>query len=662
MDETITGDELPPESDSDLHAAAHAGLLAGRDYRLLFEVNPLPLLLFDPESLAIIAANTQAAQHYGYTPNELAGLPIAELAAPEQKVRWLKTLSNLDQGSQYLGAWLHSRKDGSLSEVRSTIHNLSLSGRPLRLAVMQETGGRRNAETLRRLALRAYDNIAEGITITDTQGNIIAVNTSFTRITGFSVEEVIGRNPRILQSGLQSRAFYAEMWSAITQHGYWRGEVLNRRKSGELYKELLSISAVRDGLGNVENYIGVFADMSERLKHESELREVREHLELALEAGTVGTWSWQIGGEGAQWDERMGSLLGITTHEHLKHQADLLAKIHPDDRLRVTQDLTQAAADRTAFQREFRVILPNGETRVLEVKCKPACDEFGNARQMIGVAWDITEHHRREAEIRELNATLDHRVRERTAELKSAMDELDAFSYSVAHDLRGPLRSLDGFSQLLLADHADELNEEGRNYLQRIRASSQHLAELIDDLLQLSRVTRTPMERVVVDLSDLANNILSVLQTESGERHVECSIEPHVRVLGDALLLRLLMENLLGNAWKYTSKTVQPRIEFGMTRTTDGEQVIFVRDNGAGFDMAFVGKLFQPFQRLHHATDFPGTGIGLASAHRVIGRHGGRIWAESAAGLGACFYFVLPEKGNNDEGATTSTEAPRQRQ
>ncbi len=658
MDEIVAGDELPPESDSDLHAAAHAGLLARRDYRLLFEVNPLPLLLFDPESLAIVAANTQAAQHYGYAPNELTGLPIAELAAPEHKVRWLNTLSNLEQGSQYLGAWLHSRKDGSLSEVRSTIHNLSLSGRPLRLAVIQETGDRRNAETLRRLALRAFDNIAEGITITDTQGNIIAVNTGFTRITGFSVEEVIGRNPRILQSGLQNRAFYAKMWSAITQHGYWRGEVLNRRKSGELYKELLSISAVRDGLGNVENYIGVFADMSERLKHESELREVREHLELALEAGTVGTWSWQIGGEGAQWDERMGSLLGITKHESLAHQADLLAHIHPDDRARVTQELTQAAADRAAFKGEFRVILPSGETRVLEVKCKPASDEFGNTHQMIGVAWDITEHHRREAEIRELNASLDHRVRERTAELKSAMDELDAFSYSVAHDLRSPLRSLDGFSQLLLTDHADELNEEGRNYLQRIRASSQHLAELIDDLLQLSRVTRTPMERVSVDLSEIANDIASGLQAESAERRVEFVIEPQAHVLGDPLLLRLLMENLLGNAWKYTSKTAQARIEFGMMPTAEGEHGFFVRDNGAGFDMAFAGKLFQPFQRLHHATDFPGTGIGLASVHRVIGRHGGRIWAEGAVGLGACFYFALPAARNENEGELTTLAAP----
>lgn len=658
MDEMVAGNQLPPESDSDAHAASHAGLLADRDYRLLFEVNPLPLLLFDPESLAIVAANTQAAQHYGYVPNELTGLPIVELAAPEDQVRWLNTLSNLNQGSQYLGAWLHNRKDGSLSEVRSTIHNLTLSGRHLRLAVIQETGDRRNAETLRRLALRAFDNIAEGITIADAQGNIIAVNNGFTRITGFSVEEVIGRNPRILQSGLQNRAFYAEMWDAITQHGYWRGEIVNRRKSGELYKELLSISAVRDGRGNVENYIGVFADLSERLKHASELREVRERLDLALDAGTVGTWSWQIGGEGAHWDERMDSLLGITKHAHLVHQADLLGHIDPDDRARVTQELTQAAADRTAFQRKFRVILPGGETRVLEVKCKPVFDEFGNAHQMIGVAWDITEQHHREAEIRELNASLDHRVRERTAELKSAMDELDAFSYSVAHDLRSPLRSLDGFSQLLLTDHADELNEEGRNYLQRIRASSQHLAELIDDLLQLSRVTRTPMERVSVDLSEIANDIAKELQAESAERRVEFVIERQAHVLGDPLLLRLLMENLLGNAWKYTSKTAQARIEFGMMPIAEGEHGFFVRDNGAGFDMAFVGKLFQPFQRLHHAADFPGSGIGLASAHRVIGRHGGRIWAEGAAGLGACFYFALPAAHNENEGGATAVATP----
>ena len=228
----------------------------------------------------------------------------------------------------------------------------------------------------------------------------------------------------------------------------------------------------------------------------------------------------------------------------------------------------------------------------------------------------------------------------RSAQLESANKELEAFAYSVSHDLRAPLRSIDGFSQILLEDYADSLDAEGQDYLRRVRASSQRMAELIEDILKLSRITRREMCREVVDLSALARGIAAELGQREPERQVEFVIEEGVVMHGDAGLLRVALENLLGNAWKFTARHPRARIEFGVTQQ-DGEAAYFVRDDGAGFDMVYADRLFGAFQRLHSATEFEGTGIGLATVQRIIHRHGGRVWAEGEVEQGATFYFTL---------------------
>ncbi len=290
------------------------------------------------------------------------------------------------------------------------------------------------------------------------------------------------------------------------------------------------------------------------------------------------------------------------------------------------------------YEKEYRK--KDGTIVPIELRATLIKNEKGENIGMWAIVRDISQRKKTEAEIQHLNENLEAEVERRTAELSIANKELESFSYSVSHDLRAPLRAMDGFSLAVLEDYGSKLDPQGRDFLQRIREASQKMASLIDAMLILSKVNQADLHRTDINLSRMVENIAQELMTRDPKREVTWVIKPEMAVVADPVLLRSALENLISNAWKFTSKRKSGRIEIGRNEQ-DGEEVYFVRDDGAGFDMRFAGKIFGAFQRIHTSSEFDGTGIGLATVHRIITKHGGRIWAEGKPDEGATFFFTL---------------------
>lgn len=339
--------------------------------------------------------------------------------------------------------------------------------------------------------------------------------------------------------------------------------------------------------------------------------------------------------------------LGWTTDELVARP--FLDLVHPDDRAATLAEVEKLSRGVPTIQFENRYQCQDGSWQWLSWKSQPVVEEG----LLYATARDITKRKQAEEQIAQLNTDLHVRA----VELAEANKELESFSYSVSHDLRAPLRSIDGFSQVLLEDYADHLDEEGKDNLQRVRKAAKTMGQLIDALLALSRVSRTELRADRVDLSALAATIAAELRESQPDRQAEFVIAPGLLVTGDQTLLRAALGNLLGNAWKYTQPRVVTRIEFGCF-DRENDTVYFVRDNGVGFDMTYVGKLFGAFQRLHRQSEFGGTGIGLATVQRIIHRHGGRAWAEGEVDQGATFYFTLHGQTRIDMVGWANAEAP----
>jgi PAS domain S-box-containing protein len=386
-----------------------------------------------------------------------------------------------------------------------------------------------------------------------------------------------------------------------------------------------------------------------------QLRYSEDRLRLAQDAARAGTWEWQIKDERRYWSQEVWALFGLQSNGQAPHSEQWLDSIHPAHREATRQHIMDAVARRASYEAEWRVNLPEGSTpRWLLTRGHYFPGADGEDGRYLGIVIDISERKLAEAEVIRLNAELEQRVLERTAELIAANRELDAFAYAVSHDLRAPLRAMSGLANITIDDYAPLLPAEGRKHLMEIDLAGRKMGELIDALLTLSRSTRGGIQFDNVAVSDIARRIFTELSRQHSQHVIRIDIQPDLNVRGDARLIEVVLRNLLGNAWKYSTQSPTPIIRV-YAEQRGAQRYICIADNGAGFDMAYANRLFQPFQRLHRQDEFPGIGIGLATVQRIVHRHGGSIEAQGAVGVGATFRFTLPTvqaKGFTEASAT----------
>lgn len=484
---------------------------------------------------------------------------------------------------------------------------------------------------------RVVESNTIGIFFWDIDGNISDGNNAFLEIVGYT------------QPDLHSGKIH---WQQMTPPEYRHADerALAELRTKGIYSVYEKEYIRKDGsrvpiliagtlLENFEDRgVAFVLDLSDRKQIEADLEQSNSILRAVIEGSTDAIFMKDLQGRYLILNSTTAKIIGKPIEEIVgKNDAEVFPveiaqQIKQTDRRIITSATSEMIEE---------IVLMQGELRTL-FTAKTVCrNQQGEVIGIIGVARDISDRKLAEQQIKQLNQDLERRVKERTAQLEVANQELEAFSYSVSHDLRAPLRSIDGFSIALLECYGEQLDDKGKHYLQRVRNASQRMGELIDDLLLLARVTRSEMHCQTVNLSEIVQAIVSDLQHAQPERIVKASVAPQVTAQGDPRLLRIAFENLLNNAWKFTSKKSDPTIEFGTLSQQDNTTVYFVRDNGAGFDQAYATNLFGAFQRLHTADEFPGTGIGLATVKRIVHRHGGRVWANGAVEQGATFYFTL---------------------
>jgi PAS domain S-box-containing protein len=480
--------------------------------------------------------------------------------------------------------------------------------------------------------------------IYNAQGEVDYVSDSFTRIFGWTLKDLAGKKLDYVpetEAEITAATVHAVMHGGIPATDF---ETKRLTKAGSMLDVRVAASRFHDHQGNPAGMLVILTDITQRKRAENALLESEERYRKLVECLPDGV-GIHIDGKIVFVNPAAARDLGAEKPEDIVGRP-ITDFIHSDSLLNIAEWLEKVVAEGASGpMQEHKLVRMDG--RMIDAELAATSFPYYGRQALLTVGRDITARKKAEQAIKTMNEELERRVAERTAQLEAANKELEAFAYSVSHDLRAPLRGMDGFSRVLLEDYAHVLDNQAKEYLHRIRRAARRMAQLIDDLLVLSRVTRRSMQREKVDLSALALNITGELRKNDADRQVECILQPGLVVEGDRSLLRVMLENLIRNAWKFTRAKERAKIEFGLYSGTDSnaevnaKPIYFVRDNGAGYDMAYADKLFSPFHRLHRPSEFPGTGIGLATAQRIIHRHGGKIWGEGVVDGGATFYFTL---------------------
>jgi PAS domain S-box-containing protein len=496
--------------------------------------------------------------------------------------------------------------------------------------------------------LTLFDSIDDFLFVLDMRGIILLVNPVVLSRLGYTEAELIGSDVLKVHPPERREEAGRIIRAMLSGTKTFCPVPLQARDGTLIPVETRMTAGTWDGQ---QALFGISRDITARLEAEQALRESDATLRNVIDGTRVGTWDWNVQTGETRFNERWAEIVGCTLADlepvSIQTWIDLC---HPDDLAASNAQLAQVfAGERAHYDLNCRVRHRDGSwVWVLDRGKVIEWTEDGKPARMVGTHADITAEKLVEAEVRALNASLEVRVEERTRELSTAHRDLEEIVYSVSHDLRTPLRAVDGFSHAVLERCGDELGEDGRSDLERVRAAAQRMEALIDALTTLSGSHRRPMHRQEVDLSGIARARLAELSARDPERRVTTRVEEHCVAHADPELAGVVLTALLDNAWKFTSKKATATISFGSTRI-DGRRAYYVRDDGAGFDQAYSSQLFRPFHRLHDSREFPGLGAGLAAAGRALRWMGGEYWAEGAPGEGATFYFALASDPSLDD-------------
>ena len=616
-------------------------------YRSLFVDNPQPMYVYDPQTLRFLAVNGAALAQYGFSEAEFMTMTVAQLRPEGEREAWQRYVMGTPFRGQQRQGGRHRRKNGEILEIESFANDIMFEGRPMRVVLAVDvTAHRRDARDLHRseARFRALTELsADWFWEQDENFRFVGMKGSrypllvppYSNILGKTRWEIPGTP---LEGGWDAHRRVLERRERFRDF-----EIRRTDTDGSLRVLSVTGSPIFEEDGRFTGYRGVGRDITERRRAEEALRESQRALAalmgnlpgMAYRCRNAPDWTLQFVSEGAH------ALTGRRPEVLLSGMVRYGDLIDEQDQERVEAEIEACIARGQPFQLTYRITTAEGVSKWVWDRGSAVRGADGAVLALEGFVSDITERRRAEDEVARLNAELEERVRLRTAQLEAANAELEAFSYSIAHDLRSPLTSIDGFSHTLEELCGSSLGEQGRHCVDRIRAGVRLMSDLTDAMLSLARLSRVQLRWEAVDLAALARSTMTPLHEAQPQRDAELDAPEHLWAHGDPRLLAQVVTNLVGNAWKFSAGKPQTRIRVGSRPGENGEVVYFVADRGAGFEMAHAARLFGAFQRLHTASEFEGTGIGLALVQKIVSRHGGRIWAEARRGEGATFNFTL---------------------